>query len=121
MTARAEARRPLVDDRHVRPGAYVVTAEGELVAILERRVNSLIGGPEALIEHVRTPTREQRYLDPVEVAKRPLRWRPCRLGSGELVDAAADTTAAWVPVRLLVGATLVRAPDSMGVTSFPRT
>jgi hypothetical protein len=109
-----------VDDRHVRAGAYVVTEDGYLFAVLDRRVNSLISGSEALVEDVGTPTREQRYLDPVQVAKRPLRWRACRLGSGVLVDADAETMSAWIPVGNLVGAELVRGPVGLGVSSFPR-
>lgn len=112
----------LVDDRHVRAGAYVLSIEHEprLFAVVDRRVNSLIGGPEALIEDVATPTRTQRYLNSVEVSRRPLRWRPCRLSSGELVDADADTFMVWVPVSDLVGWELVRPPTGMGVTAFPR-
>lgn len=117
----AAAAPVLVDDRHVRPGAYVLSIDRRLYAVVERRVNyggQTTGRAEALVEDVSTPTREQRYLDPVQVSQRPLKWRPVRLSTGELVDAAADTMAAWLPVTSLVGWELIRAPTGMGVSRF---
>lgn len=121
----ATAAPVLVDDRHVRPGAYVLSIEmRHLYFVVDRRVNYAHGQgkgrPEALIEDVSTPTREQRYLNTLEVANRPLRWRACRLSTGELVDSDADVTTTWVPVAELVGWELVRAPEGMGVTTFPK-
>ena len=114
----AVAATTLVDDRHVRPGAYIATITDDLLYVVDRRMEA--GRPVALCEDVKTPTRRERYLDTVEVAQRPLKWRACRLTSGELVDADADTRVAWIPVAELVGMELVRAPEGVGLSSFPR-
>lgn len=115
----------LVDDRHVRAGAYVLSIESRLYAVVDRRVNYAHGQgkgrAEALVEDVATPTPEQRYLSRMDVIRHPWKYRRAvTLPNGALIDGDADTTTAWIPVAELVGWELVRAPEGMGVTSFPK-
>jgi hypothetical protein len=100
----------LAAEQHVRPGAYLLDVDGKLYAVLDRRVNSLIGGAEALVEDVATPAPAQRY---VERARHTV-----QLSSGRVVDCDADTSTAWVPVFDLLGCELIRPPARLGVTAF---
>lgn len=104
------AARTLVDDQHVQGGAYVLSIEGVLFAVIARRVSD--GKPEALIEDVRTPTRAERYVTG------PVGRRRTMLVFGHVVDADAETGAEWVPVAELIGCQLVRASTRVGVSKF---
>ena len=98
-TAASESTRRVAQAEHVGRGAIVVTDDGAMLAVLDRRGSE--DGPEALVEDCATPTRKQRVES--------------RCANAGRCEVEPDTR--WVAVEDLVGSQLVREPERL-TTAF---